>query len=294
MLRIIPVSVFCLIISAILISCDASTGSINQSDSISFTICSGDLYSSRKNGLALQGCAINNGILYQFRHSGLVDCFELRENGIHFLNSFLLESAGGNTHCNSAQFDKMGEHVYISSWSKKERACYVEKISPNGSRLTQTITVGAMKEVPNKMTFNLQIGNDGFLWLVGCFDSTLRFIKFKTPDISLNRVELSESDILDIWDRTSYSYENEVYQGMKIYDGNLYLVYGGTYNRRGVWVYNTSTHKLVYNMDLSDKYKVEFEDIEFYGSKGFLFVLDNYFMCFNSEFLFENCNQLNL
>ena len=234
------------------------------------------------NDLATQGCAINDGILYQFRHSGIVDCSRITDKTIEYISTVVLESAGNNIHCNSVQFDSSGELVYVSSWSNA-RSCYVENLTISQSTLVQTIKVGAISDVPPNMPFNLQIGDDGFLWLVGCDKDVLRFIKFKRPDLSLKNAELTESDIIDKWERANYSYELEVYQGMKVYGGYLYLVYGGggPLTRRGVWVYNTHSHQLVKVFDLSDVTNVEFEDIEFYNSKGYLFILDDCILQFD-------------
>ena len=238
-------------------------------------------YLAWKDGLASQGCAIYDGYLYQFRHSGMVDCYELKDDSLVFINKIALNSLGSNNHCNSVQFDRNKSNsnygiIYVSASVINNRACYVERICTTHSELIQTIKIGTSTIIPSTMGFNFQVGDDGYLWLVGYFDSTLRFVKIRKPDISIPNVTLSDEDIIDYWERKDYNYENEALQGMKIYEGHLYLVYGGSYNRRGIWVYNTETHHLERNIDMTGSLFEEFEDIEFYNNYGYLFVLSNY------------------
>ena len=64
-------------------------------------------------------------------------------------------------------------------------------------------------------------------------------------------------------------------------EGKLYVTYGGSYNRRGIWIWDTGMMKLIQNINFTEDTNVEFEDIEIYKGYLYLFVLDDYILKFS-------------
>ena len=96
-----------------------------------------------------------------------------------------------------------------------------------------------------------------------------------------NEATLSHKDIVCTWERNDYDWEQEVLQGMKMKEGKLYVAYGGSYNRRGIWIWDTGMMKLIQNINFTEDTNAEFEDIEIYKGYLYLFVLDDYIMKFS-------------
>lgn len=240
---------------------------------------------SWKDGLACQGCAIYNGIIYETRHSGFCDLYELKGEKISYKTTIRFKSGSDDNHFNCVQFDSMHSDdeapiLYISS-HKRKTPCFVERIVDNDTQLLQSIYVEDMEEVPSQMYFNLVPGDDDDLWMCGFFDTTLRIIRMRRPLLSHREYTLSKDDILDMWDRENYVWEEEVLQGMKYYNNRLYVAYGGGTGRRGVWIWDTATHTLLHNIDLTDITKTEFEDVEISNNYLYIFVLADYILRFD-------------
>lgn len=209
------------------------------------------------------------------------------------MSDFVFKSGNDNNHSNCIQFDtslsmESGTIVYISSHYRNE-PCFVERITNSGSELVQTINVDVTEEVPENMYFNLQAGDDGYLWLCGFYDNTFKIIKYKKPDFSLKKAILSDKEIEKKWDRTDYDWEQEVLQEMKNNNGRLYVIYGGSYNKSGIWIWDSNTFELIGNVDFTNYTSVEFEDCEIYINHFYLFVLDNYILRFNHDNLLSSC-----
>ena len=288
--KIVLLIFFCLFLSS---SCQNTDPYEIQLTPISFfdtkEIIGEGIFEGWKNNLACQGCAIYDDIIYVARRTGQCDRYQLIGNNINYLSSFSFESGGKTNHCNCIQFDinvsdSSNPILYISS-NYRESPCFVEQITETGSKLIQTIFVEVSDDFPENMYFNLLAGDDGYLWLCGFFNNTLKISKFRKPELNQKEVTLTRNDVLDSWERNDYNWEQEVFQGMKMYNGKLYVVYGGSYNKRGVWIWDTNNHILEYNIDMTERTEVEFEDIEIYKGKMYLFVLGNYIFRFNMSYL---------
>ena len=66
---------------------------------------------------------------------------------------------------------------------------------------------------------------------------------------------------------------------MHISVGRLYYAYGGQFNNRGIWVYDTVQKKKVSELKMNDTTSVEFQDVAIYDGKMYLeLVADYYFV----------------
>lgn len=221
------------------------------------------------NNLAAQGMAIHNGYLFQIYNLGECLVYKLNGETPVLVNSFALGTKSQHYHANSCQFGKDVTEtgfplLYVGYYYDRKLA--VEKVTTTSGELLQTISIATLDSFPNGVTSNIVKGDDGFIWVVCYYENRLHFTKMRCPSLSEGDVELTQSDVLDSWS-VAYNYDEEVYQDMKVYNGKLYLQYGGTYNKRGVKVYDVDLHRQISNVDLTQYITEEFEGIDIYNNK---------------------------
>jgi len=230
-----------------------------------------------------QGFAVHDSIGYRLYNTGVCSTYDLSDiEAPKKISTFYLGSYMPKNHSNCAQFgaDSLGNPLlYVSGLRGK---CFVERISPEGSQLVQTIHVPAMEVYDISTGMNLICGDDGYLWGFGnaLSDSTLTFVKFRRPDLSEGDVYLNGNDILDIWYEKDYVYRESVWQGGKVYDGRLYFVFGQLYSNRHIAIYDTATHEKVSDIDLNAAVREEPEDCELVDGKILLTIYngDGYYL----------------
>lgn len=241
---------------------------------------SGVLVGSR-NGLAAQGMAIYNGVMAQLYNTGYCALYDISGAVPTLIKAFPLGSYQvANNHSNSAQFDSRvieGEFPYLYVAACNVHKCFVEKITREGSTLLQTITLN-LSDYPMGGS-NIQVGDDGYLWLVSNYSTSYRFIKLRKPTISEGDVTLTNADIVDAWLVDGYN-SADTWQGCKIYNGKLYWLYGGTYGNRGIWVFDTATHAMTHNISLNAFTRAELEDLDIYNERM-------YITCYGVNYGFE-------
>ena len=215
-----------------------------------------------------QGTAICGNILYRLYDTGLCQTYSIEDiSNPRKLATFELGSRKDLNHCNCAQImlpDNGDTLLYVGGLRGK---CFVERISTDHSELVQTITLPQLGIFHNTQNMNMICGDDGFLWLFGeaRATQTLFFAKARLPLISEGDVVLSQADIIDYWHESGYVYNESVWQGGMVYEGNLFYVFGRGESNRHIAVYNTYNHTKVEDINLNGIVTEEPEDCDMHG-----------------------------
>lgn len=229
---------------------------------------------------AAQGMAIYNGYMFQLYHTGFVRIYDITKAEPVFINQFNLGSYNEHNHANSAQFgrfktDNGFPYLYVGHTTEESRKMSVEKIDLNGSQLVQTISFDVIDALPDSLAFNAVVGDDGYIWVNGYKETKLYFAKFRLPSIEDGDITIGLDYLVDSWVENDYIWEEEVNQDISVYNGKFFFQYGGSYNRRGIKVYDTSTHLLLNNLDLTDYVSDEFEGMDIFNGKIYITLLAN-------------------
>lgn len=232
------------------------------------------------NNCAAQGMAIYNGYMFQLYNTGFVRVYNITKNEPVFINQFNLGSYNEHNHANSAQFgrfktDNGFPYLYVGHTTKESRKMSIEKIDLNGSQLIQTISFDVIDALPDSLAFNAVVGDDGYIWVSGYKETKLYFAKFRLPSIEDGDITIGLNYLVDSWVENDYIYEEEVNQDISVYNGKFFFQYGGTYNRRGIKVYDTSTHLLLNNLDLTDYVSEEFQGMDIFNGKIYITLIAN-------------------
>lgn len=241
---------------------------------------------ARLNGtLYPQGLAVYVGYMFRVYDTGQCEVYDITGAVPSLVRTFALGCASDNPHCNAVQFANAVEsgdfpYLYVSACKTDARKCYVVSVDLEGnSQLIQTITFAEMDALPSGIAMNTIVGEDGYLWASGYKGATLYFAKFELPATDAGDLTIGASSLVDSWQVADYDYDNNVCQGMHVSVGRLYYAYGGQFNNRGIWVYNTVQKKKVSELKMNGTTSVEFQDIAIYDGKMYLeLVADYYFV----------------
>lgn len=233
----------------------------------------------------MQGMAIYNNIMVRMSTGTTHYIYNISGNGS--VSQIATFSANTN-HSNSLQFAPTLEsgqsypYLYVSELPD---ACTVLEISSTYAVTTvQRITIQSGVVEGG----NLQIGSDGYIWYSGCVGannaSRWRFIKFRKVYVSEGAsIVLTDNDIIDDWITTEIRpYNVYAFQGFIIKFGMIFQLYGygaGTNYKRGFAVYNTATHAMITEIDLTDKFTDEPEDLDVWD--------DSIVLCTNATSFFQ-------
>lgn len=222
--------------------------------------------------LSAQGCAIKDNFLYRFYDRGYCKVFQIHDDyNLSYVKEFKLGSYSIENHCNCAQFNVVGNDtlLYIAGTNKK---CYVELIEENKSTLLQTITLSLDLFISD---YNIISGDDEALWAFGGAIpfGELVVLKLRRPLLDEGDVILSQNDVLDVWivDK-NYSYLDRVWQGGKVYKGELFFVFGSAHIGKCIMIYDVSKHKTNKKLFLDNLILEEPEDCDFSNNNLIIFV----------------------
>lgn len=217
-----------------------------------------------------EGVAVNGTTMYRVYDKGVCQTFDISDiENPKPIATFELGSYVPSNHANCSQFfqDEDGTvYLYVSGLRGK---CFVERITETSSSLVQTISLNEMDLFQGSKRLNMICGDDGFLWLFGSDNKgeCLLFAKARRPETGEGDVTLKMGDILDYWSDSEYVYNESVWQGGKMYEGNLFFVFGTAVSRRHIAVYNIYTHELSMDIDLNEYVHEEPEDCELLDGK---------------------------
>lgn len=227
---------------------------------------------------SLQGVAIWGNRLVRLSDLGNALMYDISrgiENAQH-IATFPLGSYGASNHANACQFiSSAGASLpllYVSA--NRISAVYVEQLTDSDSTLLQTIMVNISELVASGMNPDIVVGDDGYLWAVTgvpASDSVV-FHKMRLPSVSEGDVLLTDNDVVERFSVPSYDNGKLTWQGVKIYGGCAYFVWGTASTTSGVEVYNLAEKRRTAFIPLDNIMFGEPEDCEIYGNK--LLVVD--------------------
>ena len=215
------------------------------------------------------------GYLFQVIPNGTIKLYELSQGEATYVRTLSYTSS---THGNASQFYPSSvtsgfPYLYVAG----ENYIEVLSVSTTSVSVVQTITLNLSGTSGSYSKAWGIAGDDGYIWvsraMYGSGVNKMKFEKFSLPTISEGNITLSDSDVIDSWELANVNHNNYVNQGMKVYNGKLYQVYGGTDGNRGIWVFDTRSHNLICNIDLNKYLNVELEDIIFDNDNMYLFVV---------------------
>lgn len=215
-------------------------------------------------GYTGQGVAVRDKVMYRLYNHGLCQTYDVSDlANPSKIASFELGSHQASNHSNCAQFyaDENGDALLYVSGLKGGKT-YVERVTPSGSTLIQTITLSKTAVLNQTVALNAVCGDDGNLWYFGSGGNKLLFAKARRPLISEGDVILGENDILDYWIEDGFVYDDDVWQGGKVYGNLLFFLFGATGSKAHLAVYDTRAHERILDIDLSDVIHKEPEDCE--------------------------------
>lgn len=211
-----------------------------------------------------QGVSVRDSIMYRLYDTGLCQTFDISNLAKPLkLATFELGSHMPTNHANCAQsfIDDNGDLLlYVSGI--RDGKTYVERIHTDSSTLVQTITLAKMDIIGGTTSLNAVCSDDGFLWFFGSSGGKLLFVKTRRPLLDEGNVILQEDDILDYWDDSGYVYNDDVWQGGKVYNNLLFMLFGASGNKGHLAIYDTRAHKRIMDVDLSSALREEPEDCE--------------------------------
>jgi hypothetical protein len=224
-------------------------------------------------GLSAQGVIVKDHVMYRLYDSGLCQTFDLSDITKPVkIASFELGSHKYSNHANCAQgfVDENGDLlIYVSGIYGGKT--YVERITTTGSNLIQTITLPEMDFLDRTTALNAVCSDDGDLWFFGSGGTNLLFARARKPFIGEGDVTLISDDIFDFWAEDGYVYDDDVWQGGKVYNGLLFMLFGSRNSKRHLAIYDTRSHVRITDIDFSDTILEEPEDCEII-SEGILIV----------------------
>ena len=159
-------------------------------------------------------------------------------------------------------------YLYVAGIGSPGR-CFVLSFDANYQpTLVQTITAGGQ----------VIIGDDGYIWASWSnADDTRKFRKYRKVAVSEGDITLTDADIVDEFNSTKVYGTGYTAQGWKVKFGKIWYVYGGggANQYRGISVYETASHRLATQIDLTDVISGEFEDVDFYDNALLLAMINN-------------------
>ena len=215
-------------------------------------------------GYSAQGVMVKDRVMFRLYDSGLCQTFDLSDITCpQKIASFELGSHIFSNHANCAQgyMDENGEFLmYVSGLHHGKT--YVERISTTGSTLVQTITLSKTELFDNYISLNSVCSDNGELWFFGSGGNKLFFAKARRPLLAEGDVTLGDDDFIDSWFEEGYNYDEDVWQGGKVYNGFLFMLFGTRNSKRHLAIYNTRIHERIVDIDFTNIIREETEDCE--------------------------------
>lgn len=180
--------------------------------------------------------------------------------------TFTLSTTG---HSNAMQFAPTVEdgqtypYLYVSDL---DGACEVLSIASDFS-------VTQVQKITVPTGWQVQIGDDGFIWAIAGGGTALRFIKYRRVAVSEGNITLTSSDILeDISVNDKFDSASYTFQGSKFKFGKAWLPIGttGTTQKRALFVFDLAQQRTAANIDLTSLGNVEFEDVDFWDGAAII------------------------
>lgn len=224
----------------------------------------GDGIENNCQGFSAQGVFVKDSVMFRLYDSGLCQTFNVSDLTKPVkIGAFELGSHNYSNHANCAQgyVDENGELLmYVSGLYGGKT--YVEKITATGSELIQTITLPEMNFLGRTVALNAVCSDDGELFFFGAGGDKLLFARARRPILKESDVTLCEDEFLDFWSEDGYVYDEDVWQGGKVYNGLLFMLFGSRNSRRHLAIYDVESHVRIMNIDFSDTILEEPEDCE--------------------------------
>ncbi|MDF9827167.1 hypothetical protein M2447_001256 [Ereboglobus sp. PH5-10] len=237
---------------------------------------------------AAQGMAIHDELALLFNNGGRCRIYNLKTK--KKLIEFDLACAAETTHANSASFgieQPKGAYfpaLYVSEcFGEGNRRCFVESITPRGSRIIQTLEIktGGTEERSNNWMVDRE---NKVIYSIASFrkDSKLYGLltKWPLPPLGKKKIVFKKSDILD---QFTVPFPNVYVQDTCIRNGYLYHAFGNRaaaegsdeHKSREIHIINLKTKKTEKIIDINDSCPLEPEGLDFYGNTLFLFCNGN-------------------
>lgn len=211
---------------------------------------------------SMQGMAIHENILVRMANVGTSTThyiYRIADNGtLTQLATFSLNTTG---HSNAMQFAPVVEpgqtypYLYVSDLTG---ACEVLQIAAD-------YTVTQVQKITVPRGWQVQIGDDGFIWGLAGNATFIKYRKVKVSegaDITLTADDiLEESSINETFDSSLYTW-----QGSKFKYGKAWIPIGtsGADKKRALLIYDLAAQRTLANIDLTGIGDVEFEDCDFW------------------------------
>ena len=228
----------------------------------------------------MQGMAIYNNLLVRMSNASTHYIYTINSSGgLIEVASFSMPSTG---HSNTLQFAPTIEsgqtypYLYVSDLNG---GCEVLSIAAN-------YTVTQVQKITVPTGWQIQIGDDGFIWAIAGGGNSLRFIKYRSVLVSEGaNIVLTENDIIeDISVNEKFDPSLYTFQGSKFKFGKAWLPIGTTGNnqKRALFVYDLAQQRTVANIDLTSFGNIEYEDLDFWDDACILctFSANNYILRF--------------
>lgn len=214
----------------------------------------------------MQGMAIYGDLLVRMANvstSTTHYIYKIGTNGtLTQVAQFTLSTTG---HSNTLQFAPTVEdgntypYLYVSDLSG---SCEVLNISSN-------YLVTQVQKITVPTGWQVQIGDDGYIWAIVGGGQSLRFIKYRRVSVLEGDVTLTQNDILaDIPVEEKFDPSLYTFQGSKFKFGKAWLPIGttGTGQRRCIFVFDIIQQRTFALIDLTDYGNIEFEDLDFWNN----------------------------
>lgn len=176
------------------------------------------------NGHVMQAFSIKDEVVYVAYDSGLCRTYDLKSG--KQVSEYPLGCATGSNHCGNLNF--LDSLLYVSG-DLKNKACYVERATPFGSRLVQTIRFnlsgdhgGSQAVIDSGRRVIVYMRRENAM--INLKDNRFLISEFPLPDVSQGDVTYSDDDALRTFSLEKYF---PIYQGASIFEGKLFQAFGG-------------------------------------------------------------------
>lgn len=231
-----------------------------------------------------QACAVYGNYLFQGYDKGYIKVYDISDmNNIQYIDDFELANYSSNIHCAVLSFapsiisgnDFPLLYIEYGIHIDNELSCIVQKVTTNSAELVQKIIFDI--GMPGNADIFPLIGDDNKLYLFAMEKQAhdAHFYVFNVPNVSNSEVTLTLEDTIDSWvDEDAYYTYNQIQSAM-VRNGKYYMLYGTHQTaKRGIAVYNLTTHKVVSNVDLTNAEPQEPEGIAVYKGSMLLSIND--------------------
>jgi hypothetical protein len=212
-----------------------------------------------------QGMAIYDDILVRIANVSMStthNIYQITSNGLTSVATFECNTFGHGNTCQFAPLVESGQtypYLYVSDL---DGGCEVFQIA-------QDFTVTQVQKITYPLGWQMQIGDDGYMWAITGAGTTLGFAKYRKVLVSEGAtVALTTDDILESMTvEDKFPSAQYTFQGSKFKFGKAWIPIGtdGAAQKRALLVYDLAAKRTIANIDLTfvgDN--VEFEDCDFY------------------------------